>query len=128
MLSDLRESGAIEQDADIIMFVYRDDVYKERDEARKEKEAKDKGEEYTSKFINKPEEEAEIIIGKQRNGPIGTIKLTFQKQFTRFIDSNNHQSPPIEVVFQNTNTNIETNIDYPQNTQSETVDMPHNVV
>jgi len=128
MLSDLRESGAIEQDADIIMFVYRDDVYKERDEARKEKEAKDKGEEYRSKFINKPEEEAEIIIGKQRNGPIGTAKLTFQKQFTRFIDSSNNQSPPIEVRFQNTNTNIETKIDYSQNTQTETVDMPHNVV
>ena len=75
MLSDLRESGAIEQDADIIMFVYRDDVYKERDEARKEKEAKDKGEDYKSKFIDKPVEEAEIIIGKQRNGPIGTVNL-----------------------------------------------------
>ena len=76
MLSDLRESGAIEQDADIIMFVYRDDVYKEREEARKEKEAKDKGEDYKSKFINKPVEEAEVIIGKQRNAPIVTGKQT----------------------------------------------------
>ena len=114
MLSDLRESGAIEQDADIIMFVYRDDVYKEREEARKEKEAQDKGEEYKSKFVNKPVEEAEVIIGKQRNGPIGTVKLDFQKQYTRFIDKENQHDAPIEVVFESVaDTQKETNIEVP---------------
>jgi len=116
MLSDLRESGAIEQDADIIMFVYRDDVYKERDEARKEKEAKDKGEEYRSSFVNKPVEEAEVIIGKQRNGPIGTVKLDFQKALTRFVDKENDMSAtaPIEVVFENVaDVERETNMDMP---------------
>jgi replicative DNA helicase len=116
MLSDLRESGAIEQDADIIMFVYRDDVYKERDEARKEKEAKDKGEEYRSSFVNKPVEEAEIIIGKQRNGPIGTVKLDFEKALTRFIDKENDYSgsAPIEVVFESVaDAGKETNMDMP---------------
>jgi len=115
MLSDLRESGAIEQDADIIMFVYRDDVYKERDEARKEKEAKDKGEEYKSSFVNKPIEEAEVIIGKQRNGPIGTVKLDFQKALTRFVDKENDTgSAPIEVVFEHiADSEKETNIDIP---------------
>ncbi|MCT7462036.1 replicative DNA helicase [Aliarcobacter cryaerophilus] len=116
MLSDLRESGAIEQDADIIMFVYRDDVYKQRDEARKEKEAKDKGEDYKSKFIDKPIEEAEIIIGKQRNGPIGTVKLDFHKALTKFIDKDNeyYGQAPIEVVFESVaDVQKETKIDFP---------------
>jgi len=100
MLSDIRESGAIEQDADIIMFVYRDDIYKERDEQRKEKESQDRGDNppYKSAFIDKPIEEAEIIIGKQRNGSIGTVKLDFHKELTKFVDKEDPYSKPPEIT------------------------------
>jgi replicative DNA helicase len=71
MMSDLRESGSIEQDADVVAFIFRQDYYSKNGE-------------------DIPEEEkniAEIIIAKQRNGPTDTIKLAFLKQFTRFEDS-----------------------------------------
>ncbi|EQB39406.1 DNA helicase [Sulfurimonas hongkongensis] len=87
MLSDIRESGSIEQDADIILFVYRDDVYLYKEEKEREKAAKADGKEFTSQYVEKEEEDAEIIIGKQRNGPTGHVKLVFQKKLTRFIDA-----------------------------------------
>lgn len=110
MLSDIRESGSIEQDADIIMFVYRDDVYKQRDEQRKEKESKDKGEHYKSTFIDKPIEEAEIIIGKQRNGPIGTVKLNFHKELTKFVSQDSFINKPNTITYED---EAESNVDMP---------------
>jgi len=103
MLSDLRESGAIEQDADIILFVYRGDVYKLNDLKEKLERAKsdgdaDKQREYQEKYEQmqrKQEEETELIIGKQRNGPTGTVDLLFQKRYTRFIDAGPDKGFPI---------------------------------
>lgn len=115
MLSDLRESGSIEQDADIVMFVYRDDVYREAAEKEREMKAKSEGKEYENKFQKKPEEETELIIGKHRNGPTGTVRLMFQKRFTRFVDAPKHGDAPFEVIFEDDNldTRDTGNIDLP---------------
>jgi len=103
MLSDIRESGSIEQDADIILFVYRDDVYLYKEEKEREKAAKAEGKEFISEYVEKPEEEAEIIIGKQRNGPTGHVKLIFQKKLTRFVDAPKF-AEGVETVFENVDT------------------------
>ncbi len=103
MLSDIRESGSIEQDADIILFVYRDDVYLYKEEKEREKAAKADGKEFISEYIEKEEEDAEIIIGKQRNGPTGHVKLVFQKKLTRFVDAPKF-SAGVETVYENVDT------------------------
>ncbi|MEP7014677.1 MAG: replicative DNA helicase [Verrucomicrobiota bacterium] len=78
-LSDLRESGSIEQDADLVGLLVRPEMYEEDDEARQEKAG-----------------EAELIIAKQRNGPVGEIPLTFLKEFTRFEDRARNVTEPDE--------------------------------
>jgi replicative DNA helicase len=76
-LSDLRESGAIEQDADLIMFLYRQEFYDGP----------------TDKDGNSLEGKAEVIVGKQRNGPVGTVNLFFHKQYTRFENYSGRSGP-----------------------------------
>ena len=80
-LSDLRESGSIEQDADVVMFVFREEYYKEREKpGDHDLEAMAKWQEEMERLHGR----AEVVIGKQRHGPIGTVELSFEGQFTRF--------------------------------------------
>ena len=87
-LADLRESGSIEQDADVVMFIYREEYYMERDEPSRRPDEKedrfmdrrDRWEQRLSEVRNL----AEVIVAKQRHGPIGTVRLVFQGAFTRF--------------------------------------------
>ena len=80
-LSDLRESGSIEQDADVVMFVFREEYYKEREKpGDHELEKMGIWQEEMERLHGK----AEVVIGKQRHGPIGTVELSFEGQFTRF--------------------------------------------
>ena len=79
-LSDLRESGALEQDADLVAFIYRPGYYK---------------------ALQNPEErenyEAEIIVAKQRNGPTDTIQLIFRREYMRFEDAERTRTPPVDL-------------------------------
>ncbi len=82
MLSDLRESGSIEQDADVVIFVYREEYYLKNREPRA-------GSEEHLKWMSEMERahgKAEIIIGKQRHGPTGTVEVQFEAEMTRFSD------------------------------------------
>jgi replicative DNA helicase len=80
-LADLRESGSIEQDADVVMFVYREEYYREREKpGDHDLEGMLKWQQVMESVHGK----AEIIIGKQRHGPIGSVELSFEGQFTRF--------------------------------------------
>ena len=72
LMADLRESGAIEQDADLIVFIYREEMYRPDNEDAKGK--------------------AEIIVGKQRNGPTGTVELAFLNNYTRFENLSTHRA------------------------------------
>jgi len=90
-LSDLRESGSIEQDADVVLFVYREEYYVKNQEPRRSPEeiaADIKTEEYLAweEKMRKVEGTADVIIAKQRHGPTGTAGLGFQGEFTRFFD------------------------------------------
>ena len=93
-LSDLRESGSIEQDADVVMFIYREEYYLSREEpTRRSEESQEEYNKRYQNFIERMEAAghiAEVIIGKQRHGPIGTVKLQFDGQFTRFSDLDTH--------------------------------------
>ena len=80
-LSDLRESGSIEQDADVVMFVFREEYYAERE--KPSEDALEKMAEWQAR-MEKLHGKAEVIIGKQRHGPIGTVDLSFEGRFTRF--------------------------------------------
>ena len=79
-LSDLRESGSIEQDADCVMFVYRESYYLGRAEPREGSPEHLQWQE----DMDRLEHQAEVVIGKQRHGPIGTVELSFEGKFTRF--------------------------------------------
>ena len=80
-LSDLRESGSIEQDADVVMFVYRDEYYKEREKPGDHELEKMAA---WQSVMEQVHGKAEVIIGKQRHGPIGSVELSFEGRFTRF--------------------------------------------
>jgi replicative DNA helicase len=99
-LSDLRESGSIEQDADVVMFVFREQYYLERAEpARRPEEAEDKYNERYAKWQQRCEEvwnTAEVIVAKQRHGPVGMVRLSFHGEFTKFgnlISDDHYQEP-----------------------------------
>ncbi len=92
-LADLRESGSIEQDADVVMFIYREEYYLARQEPQ---EGTDKHQEWQEQ-MNEVHNLADVIVAKQRHGPTGKIELFFEGRFTRFADYDRHRNdePPV---------------------------------
>lgn len=91
-LSDLRESGSIEQDADVVMFIYREEYYLSR--LKPDEEQLEKYDEWT-KRLQRAANKAEVIVAKQRHGPIGTVETFFDGNYTRFSDLDPHHNPPV---------------------------------
>jgi len=89
-LSDLRESGSIEQDADVVMFLFREEYYLEREPPKhKPSQSESKYQEELERYnqrLNQVRNKAEVIVAKQRHGPIGTVRLHFNGAFTQFND------------------------------------------
>jgi replicative DNA helicase len=99
-LADLRESGSIEQDADVVMFVFREQYYLERAEpGQRPEESQEKFNERHAKWMQRCEEvynTAEVIIAKQRHGPVGTVRLAFHGEYTKFgnLAASDHYEEP----------------------------------
>jgi replicative DNA helicase len=95
-LSDLRESGSIEQDADVVMFIYREEYYLEKsDPMQRADESPDKFAQRQTNFserMDRARGKAEVIVAKQRHGPVGSVKLSFVGEFTRFGNLDEHHS------------------------------------
>ena len=95
-LADLRESGSIEQDADLVMFIYRDEYYLEKAEPKQR--ADESGEKLAQRLQNWEERltrvknTAEVIVAKQRHGPVGLVRMMFDGKYTRFGDLDQHHS------------------------------------
>jgi replicative DNA helicase len=84
-LSDLRESGSIEQDADVVMFIFREEYYLARSEPKNE-DVNDPGRQAWQERMIQCQNVTDVIVAKQRNGPIGTVQLRFNSNTTRFDD------------------------------------------
>ena len=108
VLSDIRDSGAIEQDADIVMFVHREDYFEGYEKTKKTGEDDNAPRKQPS---NKPESEAEIIIAKNRNGETGVVKMIFQKAYMRFVDV---EFDHTAIAYRDTIVNIPQHLEMPQ--------------
>ena len=101
ILADLRESGSIEQDADVVMFVYREEYYLDKSEpSQKENENQESFNERFTKWQDKrtaAEGKAEIIVSKQRHGPTGIIQVQFEAKLTRFMDLAQNENLPEQI-------------------------------
>ena len=97
-LADLRESGTIEQDSDVVMFIFREEYYLQRDQpSRRDNEAEEKFQdriELHNTLLKESRNIAEVIVAKQRHGPVGTVELHFNGDLTKFSDLHHYHNEP----------------------------------